>query len=50
MVARAGRAGIDVTAAFENEFYLAQEPDGTYVPFISHSATPRSGSTCWRGP
>jgi glutamine synthetase len=33
MVARAERAGIDVTAAFENEFYLAQQRDGTYVPF-----------------
>ncbi len=33
MVARAERAGIAVTAAFENEFYLAQERDGGYVPF-----------------
>ncbi len=33
MAARAERAGIDVTAAFENEFYLAQERDGGYVPF-----------------
>lgn len=33
MIARAERAGIDVTAAFENEFYLAHERDGAYVPF-----------------
>jgi glutamine synthetase len=33
MVARAERAGIAVTAAFENEFYLALERDGSYVPF-----------------
>lgn len=33
MVTRAERAGIAVTAAFENEFYLAHERDGTFVPF-----------------
>jgi glutamine synthetase len=33
MVARAEGSGIAVTAAFENEFYLAREQDGSYVPF-----------------
>src|SRR5260370_40960536 len=33
MVARAERTGISVEATFENEFYLASERDGTYIPF-----------------
>jgi glutamine synthetase len=33
MVARAERMGIKVEAAFENEFYLAREQDGFYIPF-----------------
>ena len=33
MVARAEHFGIKVEATFENEFYLAHEQDGTYIPF-----------------
>src|SRR5689334_50921 len=33
MVARAEQFGIKVEATFENEFYLAHEQDGTYIPF-----------------
>jgi glutamine synthetase len=33
MIERAGRAGIVVQASFENEYYLAREVDGRYVPF-----------------
>jgi glutamine synthetase len=33
MVARAEQMGIKVEATFENEFYLAREQDGSYVPF-----------------
>ncbi len=33
MVARAESLGLRVEATFENEFYLAREGDGVYVPF-----------------
>jgi glutamine synthetase len=33
MTARAAQMGIRVEATFENEFYLAREQDGAYVPF-----------------
>jgi glutamine synthetase len=33
MVARAEDMGIKVEATFENEFYLARDLDGTYIPF-----------------
>ncbi len=33
LVARAAQQGIAVEAAFENEFYLAREENGQYVPF-----------------
>jgi len=33
MVARAESLGLVVEATFENEFYLAREEDGAYVPF-----------------
>jgi glutamine synthetase len=33
MLARAERMGITVEATFENEFYLAREKDGAYIPF-----------------
>jgi glutamine synthetase len=33
MAARAEHMGIHVEATFENEFYLAREQDGRYVPF-----------------
>ncbi len=33
MVARAEDMGIKVEATFENEFYLAREQDGVYIPF-----------------
>lgn len=32
-IARLGAAGIQVEAAFENEFYLARQVDGRYEPF-----------------
>ena len=33
MIARAAAAGLSVQATFENEFYLAREAEGRYVPF-----------------
>jgi len=33
MLARAASMGIKVEATFENEFYLAREMDGTYIPY-----------------
>jgi glutamine synthetase len=33
MVARAEGLGLTIEATFENEFYLAREEDGAYVPF-----------------
>jgi glutamine synthetase len=33
MLARAARMGMRVEATFENEFYLAREQDGAFVPF-----------------
>ncbi len=33
MLAQAAKLGITVEATFENEFYLAREQDGTYLPF-----------------
>ena len=33
MLARAAQVGIKIESTFENEFYLAREVDGTYVPF-----------------
>lgn len=33
VVAEAEHMGINVEASFENEFYLASEQDGTYIPF-----------------
>jgi glutamine synthetase len=33
MTARAAHMGIGVEATFENEFYLAREKDGAYMPF-----------------
>jgi glutamine synthetase len=33
MTARAAQVGIGVEATFENEFYLARERDGAYIPF-----------------
>jgi glutamine synthetase len=33
MVAQAEQMGIKVEATFENEFYLAREQDGAYIPF-----------------
>jgi len=33
MVARAEGLGLSIEATFENEFYLAREQDGVYVPF-----------------
>jgi glutamine synthetase len=33
MVARAAARGIAIEAAFEDEFYLAREEDGRYIPF-----------------
>ena len=33
MVARAQALGLTIEATFENEFYLAREEDGAYVPF-----------------
>jgi glutamine synthetase len=35
VVAEAGKLGIEVEATFENEFYLAREQDGAYIPFDS---------------
>ena len=33
MLTRAGHMGIKVEATFENEYYLAREVDGAYIPF-----------------
>src|SRR5579864_5962005 len=33
MLARAAQQGIKIEATFENEFYLAREIDGVYIPF-----------------
>ncbi len=33
MIAQAGLMGIKVEATFENEFYLAREQDGVFIPF-----------------
>ncbi|HLX55899.1 MAG TPA: glutamine synthetase family protein [Ktedonobacteraceae bacterium] len=33
MLARAEQMGIRIEATFENEFYLAREKDGAYIPF-----------------
>jgi len=33
MIARAAEVGIQIEASFENEFYLAQEVNGTFAPF-----------------
>jgi glutamine synthetase len=40
MIARAADFGITVQASFENEYYLAREEDGRYVPFDLADHTP----------
>lgn len=40
MVDRAAEHGITVMASFENEYYLAREVDGRYVPFDHTDHTP----------
>jgi glutamine synthetase len=40
MIARAAAAGITVQASFENEYYLAREVDGEFVPFDAPSHSP----------
>jgi glutamine synthetase len=39
-IARAAALGITVQASFENEYYLAREQDGRYVPFDVPGHTP----------
>ena len=41
MVAQAEQMGIKVEATFENEFYLARERDGAYIPFDMRQSTAR---------
>lgn len=56
MIERAAGHGITVMASFENEYYLAREADGAYVPFdftdhapvYARSATTSTPSSWWR--
>ncbi len=40
IIERATGHGINVQATFENEWYLAREADGKYIPFDLHDHTP----------
>lgn len=40
IIERAAGHGIQVQATFENEWYLARETDGKYIPFDLHDHTP----------